>query len=155
MIYNLYIPTAHSIWYDFTIKEKRMVVRQYICSSSSARPISMTPNLHLNVKKPGTCTSLFAAGGRADAMSILQRTWHRPKSNAGRDAAVVRYYPTVVARLTDHHTMHVVVRLFDSQNIILDQPSAAVSHTVLAYLSTSTSGRLTKSSGFSDETRCS
>lgn len=54
-----------------------MVVRQYICSSSSARPISMTPNLHLNVKKPGTCTSLFAAGGRADAMSILQRTWHR------------------------------------------------------------------------------
>lgn len=113
-----------------------MVVRQYICSSSSsARSISMTPNLHLNVKKPGTCTSLFAAGGRADAMSILQRTWHRPKSNAGRDAAVVRYYPTAVARLTDHHTMHVVVRLFDSQNIILDQPSAAVSHTYCSGIS--------------------
>lgn len=149
-IYNLYIPTAHSIWYDFTIKEKRMVVRQYICSSSSsARSISMTPNLHLNVKKPGTCTSLFAAGGRADAMSILQRTWHRPMLAAMRLWFVI-IDPTVVARLTDHHTMHVVVRLFDSQNIILDQPSAAVSHTVLAYLSTSTSGRLTKSSDFSD-----
>jgi len=81
-------------------------------------------------------------------MSIPQRTWHRVgHANAG-DAVAVRYYPEDQSERNAFNCNQINGLSYhayrQSQTVgfrTLDQPSAAVSHSVVTSLSTSRIGR--------------